>query len=76
MAATPLCENGIARVQFHAGHVTVFLLTVCANTHLAGSDSLHTSRFVKKHFRCGEAWIDLHSESFSLLGQPAANVAH
>ena len=76
VAAAALGEEGVFRVQLHAGGVAVLLFPVGADAHVAGGDALDAAVLVVEHFGGGKARVDLNAEVLRLLCQPAAQVAH
>ena len=69
-------EQCVPGVQLHAGHVAVLVLTIGADTHVTGGDSLDPPVVVVQHFRGGETGVNFHTEPFGLLRQPTAHIAH
>ena len=76
VAAAAFCKYGVLRVQLHARHVAVLLLTVRADAHITGSDTLHAAIFVVQDLRGGKTRVNLDTQAFGLLGQPATDIAH
>ena len=68
MATTAFGEHRVARVQFHAGYVAIFLSAVCANTHFAGRNAFNATRVIKQYLCRRKAGIDLHAHALGLLG--------
>ena len=58
--------------QLHAGLVAVGGLAVFADAHIAGGNAFYAAIFPIQHFGGGKAGINLHTQTFGLLGQPAA----
>jgi hypothetical protein len=76
VAAAALGEQGIFRMQFHTRHVAVFMLAIDTHTHVAGGYAFYPPIVVVKNLRGSEAWIDFNTQTFSLFGQPAADITH
>lgn len=69
-------EQGVLGPQLHAGGVVAFFRVAFAvDAEVAGDDAADHAVLVDQRFLGGEARIDLHAQSFGLLGQPAAEVA-
>ncbi|RMS73221.1 hypothetical protein ALP62_05511 [Pseudomonas syringae pv. aceris] len=69
-------EQRVLGAQFHAGGVQAFLrIAFAVDTQIPGDDAAHYTVFVEQRFLSGKARIDFDTEVFSLLSQPAAQVA-
>src|SRR3546814_11474091 len=74
-AAAAFREEGVLRVQLHAGRVVGGMLAILADAHVAGGDAFHAAVLVIEDLGRREAGIDLHATSAGLLAQPEAPVA-
>ena len=63
-------------MQLHAWHIAVFMLAGSTYTHVTCSDTLDPSVLMIEDLGRSEPGIDLYPQSFSLLSQPATDVAH
>ena len=63
-------------MQLHAWHVAVFMLSSSTYAHVTCSDTLDPSVLMIEDLGRSESGIDLYPQPFSLLRQPATDVAH
>src|SRR5690625_6991180 len=75
MAATAFSEEGVFGVQLHAGNVVGGMLAGAADAHVAGGNAFDGAVLVIQDLCCCETGEYLHAQAFSLLCQPAAQVA-
>jgi hypothetical protein len=80
VAAAAFREDGVLRVQLHAGLEARGLLALLADAHVAGGHAQDLGaatapRIVVEHLGGREAGIDLDSGGLGLRAQPAADVA-
>src|SRR4029077_3104354 len=73
--AAAFSENGLLRVQFHAGLVPVGGMPVAADAEITGGDTPYAAVSAIQHLRGSKARIDFHAQRLGLLPQPAAQVA-
>ncbi len=73
MATTAFGKHCVLGAQFHARHVAVFMGAVSGHAHVASDDAFNNAIF-KDVFGCREARVDLDTQIFSLLTQPARYV--
>ena len=76
MATTPLSEERVLRVQLHAPHVRVFLLSLSTNAHVTSGHTFYRAIIIEQQFGSGKAWVDLNAHIFGLLSKPTADVTH
>ena len=74
--STALCKQGVTGMEFHAGHIGIFLAAVHTNAHFTRGDAFYRTILVEQYFCCGKSRIYLNAQGFRLLGQPAAYIAH
>src|SRR5690349_22319917 len=75
VAAGAFRKQRVFRAQFHAAREAVFGCAILAEAHVARRHAGDRTDGVVKHFGRRKAWVDFHTETFSLRRQPAADVA-
>ena len=74
-APATLGENRVGRAELNPRLIVLRRLTIAANSHVTGGHAHHPAGRIVQHLGGGETWVDLYSELFGLLRQPAADVA-
>ena len=63
-------------MQFHAGHIAVFVFARFTDTHVPGGNAFNSAIFVIEHFSGSEPRVDLDTKPFGLFCQPTAHISH
>ncbi len=76
VATAAFGEQRVFGAQFHAGGVQAFFRVAFAvDAQITGDDAAHHAVFVEQRFLSCKARVDFNAKVFSLLGEPAAQIA-
>src|SRR5262249_19143163 len=73
-AAYALCDERVFAEDVDARRITVLVVTVFRDTHIARRDPSHGALLIVEHFCGRESGIDLDAEGLGLLREPPANI--
>ena len=68
-------EQSVFGMQFHTRLVRAFMLTIPANPHVSGCNSLNAAIFMVQDFSRREPRVDFDFERLSLLREPTAKIS-